>query len=180
MKTGVSQRWLADQAGVAFRTVQLMESGKHDGRLSSLRKLSSALGLHERSVERAIDRCLRRETDSVIDATERICLSRPGSWKIHFFNFVDSFRRNPRRERMASPPDPEIPGHLQALFASTVESLCDEVGMDPPGWCVGVARLPGPWFVAGVESLKALALVTSPAHFRKRNIFVLDNFLDRA
>jgi hypothetical protein len=30
-----------------------------------------------------------------------------------------------------------------------------------------------------VESLKATALVESPAPFRKRNIFVLGNFLSR-
>jgi hypothetical protein len=34
--------------------------------------------------------------------------------------------------------------------------------------------------VAGRESLKAMALVESPVWFRRRNIFVLGNFLDRA
>ena len=46
--------------------------------------------------------------------------------------------------------------------------------------CAGVGALATPWFVAGVENLKALALVESPTHFRKRNIFVLGNFLSRA
>lgn len=40
--------------------------------------------------------------------------------------------------------------------------------------------LPEPWFVAGVENLKATALVESPLPFRRNNIFVLGNFLSRA
>ncbi|NCO37375.1 MAG: hypothetical protein COZ06_23865 [Armatimonadetes bacterium CG_4_10_14_3_um_filter_66_18] len=40
--------------------------------------------------------------------------------------------------------------------------------------------LPEPWFVSGIENLKATALVESPTHFRKRRIFVLGNFLERA
>ena len=180
VKRGVSQRRLADKAGVAFRTVQLMESGDHDWRLSSLRKVSHALGLPEPSIERAIGRCLARESDSVADVSERICLSGEKSWTIFLFNFVDAFRRKPRFELVAAPPDPQTPARIQCLIASTVESLCDEVGMESPDWCAGAARLPVPWFVSGVESLKALALVHCPVRFRCRNVFVLDNFLDRA
>jgi hypothetical protein len=40
--------------------------------------------------------------------------------------------------------------------------------------------LPAPWFVAGVENLKASALVESPVQFRRNNVFVLGNFLARA
>jgi hypothetical protein len=40
--------------------------------------------------------------------------------------------------------------------------------------------LPRPWFVAGVENLKATALVESPLPFRRNNVFVLGNFLSRA
>jgi hypothetical protein len=43
-----------------------------------------------------------------------------------------------------------------------------------------VEALDSPWFVAGIENLKASALVESPVRFRKRNIFVLANFLERA
>jgi hypothetical protein len=36
-----------------------------------------------------------------------------------------------------------------------------------------------PWFVSGMENLKAITLVESPLHFRRRKIFVLGNFLSR-
>ncbi len=63
---------------------------------------------------------------------------------------------------------------------STVETVCAEVSLPSPGWCCGVEALDSPWFVAGIENLKASALIESPVRFRKRNIFVLANFLDRA
>ena len=82
---------------------------------------------------------------------------------------------------MAHPPVSEKPvTGSAALLASTVEMLCAERRMPVPWWCGGAGILPAPWFVSGVENLKALALVESPAHFRKRNIFVLANFLARA
>lgn len=177
---GVSQRSLAAKSGVSFRTVQLLESGRHDWRLSTLKKVSRALGLSGQAIERAIQGCLDREADSVLDVSERMCVDGDASWPIHLFNFVDEFRRNPREGLVAAPPDPGTPKPLQCLIASTVETLSEEIGMDSPEWCWGVGRLTEPWFVSGTESLKALALVHSPAHFRKRNIFVLDNFLNRA
>ncbi len=180
LSRGVSQRQLALKADVAFRTVQLLESGRHDARLSTLGKVSRALGLSAQSVERAVQRCFGTETDSILDVSERICQEGEVSWPGHLFNFVDAFRRLPRPGLVTAPPDPELPARLEALLASTVETLCEEAGIPVPGWVWGVGRLDKPWFVSGIESLKALALVHSPVHFRKRNLFVLDNFLHRA
>lgn len=79
-----------------------------------------------------------------------------------------------------APPFEATDEKIRCLMASTVEVLCREADMTAPPWCRAVGCLVNPWFVAGVESLKAMALVESPGHFRKRNIFVLDNFLERA
>jgi hypothetical protein len=79
-----------------------------------------------------------------------------------------------------APPIPQTSARVRSLLASTVETLCAERGLPRPWWCGGVDVLPMPWFVAGIENLKATALVESPAHFRKRNVFVLANFLARA
>ncbi|HVR82977.1 MAG TPA: helix-turn-helix transcriptional regulator [Planctomycetota bacterium] len=177
---GVSQRRLAAQAGVSFRTVQLLESGKHDWRLSTLKKVATALGLPHRTIERMVERTLSREADSAVDISDRMVAAGESSWPVYLFNFVDEFRRQPRRALVEDPPDRDLPKRLQCLIASTVESLCEDIGMEPPEWCWSVGSLAEPWFVSGTESLKALALVHSPAHFRKRNIFVLDNFLNRA
>ena len=100
-------------------------------------------------------------------------------WRYWLFELVDDFRRTHRPE-LLSPPARELSPQLQALFAGVVESLATEADLPIPAWCEQVKALPQPWFVAGIENLKASALVESPLPFRRRNIFVLANFLARA
>lgn len=162
-RRGFSQRELAKRAGVAFRTIQLLEWGKHDARLSTVAKIDRALG----------QEAINEKSPRSLKGTEE-------GWKPALFDFVDAFRREPGPKLISEPLSPKLPARLQALWASVVESLCAEQGVEIPLWCGGVGPLREPWFVSGVENLKASALVESSAWFRKRNIFVLGNFLDRA
>jgi hypothetical protein len=50
---------------------------------------------------------------------------------------------------------------------------------EAPEWILTVPAPRDPWFVSGMESLKAIAIVESPLPFRIRKIFVLENFLSR-
>ena len=68
---------------------------------------------------------------------------------------------------------------MDALLASTAEALCDELGMAPPRWLAGVPACKEPFFVVGLENLKAISIVESPLWFRIRKIYVLENFLSR-
>lgn len=102
------------------------------------------------------------------------------SWKIHLFDFVDEFRRTVDARLLLLPPPSSSDERLQALFASVVVSLCEEVEVDSPTWAKKRYFLPEPWFVSGMQSLKATALLESPLPFRRNNIFVLENFLTRA
>jgi len=179
-REGLSQRELALKAHIAYKTLQLIESGKHDPKLSTLEKIAKALDYPEGIVESAISHYLSLEHDSIRLISLRICQNGEASWKIWLFNFVDAFRRNPGKKLIDLPPVSQISLRIQCLLASTVEALCAEVGMEAPSWCFGIGALPEPWFVAGVESLKPMALVESSVYFKKRNIFVLNNFLDRA
>lgn len=176
----LSQRALAARAGLSFKGLQLLERPGQDPRLSSLDKLAKALGLPEGAARRAAERLLALPPDSAAAASMAMLLDGPDSWKLHLFNFVDAFRRRPGRELVEAPPDPDLGPKLRALLAGTAETLCAEAGIEPPEWTAGVGPLKRPWFPAGVENLKALALVESPVRFRMRNVFVLANFLDRA
>lgn len=102
------------------------------------------------------------------------------SWKLHLFNFVDYFRRNPSKELISEHPVRDIDQKLKALLASTVMALCLEKGMEVPNWAYNEPYLKKPWFVSGYENLKVAALVESPLAFKIKNIFVLGNFLNRA
>ncbi|MBN2451104.1 MAG: helix-turn-helix domain-containing protein [Lentisphaeria bacterium] len=179
-RQGLSQRRLAQRAGVSFRALQMIEAGTTDPRLSSLVKISSALGIPGSVIPMVLDRVISEGPDAVVGVSRRICAEGDASWKLWLFGLVDAFRRCPAKDLVASPPVPETSDRIRSLIASTVETLCGERNMPPPWWCGGVGPLTSPWFVADVENLKATALVESPAPFRKRNIFVLGNFLARA
>ena len=93
---------------------------------------------------------------------------------------VDGFRRTLDPRLLLLPPPPGLPAELHALLASVVLALCWEAGIDPPSWARVRRFLPRPFFPSETESLKASALVESPLAFRRNNIYVLDNFLERA
>ncbi len=102
----------------------------------------------------------------------------PEHWLIHLMDFVDDFRYYQQVAAIAQPfalTNPKI----DALLASTVEYLCAELGLEAPKWVIEVPAVPEPWFVSGLENLKAITLVETPVWFRVRKIFVLENFLSR-
>ena len=175
----VSQRNLASQAGIAYKTLQLIESGRHDPKVSTLERLAQAMGYPSAILENQIDKLFQNPPDSVFVISQRIFSEGENSWKLWLFNFVDAFRFTKNLNLIQHPPIEETSLRMKALLASAVEVLCIELELPIPDWCESVPGLEGPWFLSGMENLKSLALVQSPTRFRKRNIFVLDNFLER-
>jgi transcriptional regulator with XRE-family HTH domain len=178
-RSGLSQRNLAQLAGTSYKTIQLVESGRHDPRLSTLENIADALGYPTSVISTWLQELWELPADSVAMISRHIVMAGEESWKIWLFNFVDTFRIHSDSSLVEAPPVMETPRKIKALLASTVESLCAESDMPSPPWCRAVGGLSEPWFVSGMESLVATALVESPVHFRKRNIFVLRNFLER-
>ena len=102
----------------------------------------------------------------------------PKNWFIYLMDFVDDFRRR-RDRRMIEEPFEMDDERFDALLAATAEQLCGELKIEPPEWILAVPAVRRAWFVSGMESLKAIALVESPLPFRRRKVFVLENFLSR-
>lgn len=102
------------------------------------------------------------------------------SWKIHLMNMVDEFRSSLDMRILLLPPPQEIDVRLKSLIASVASYLCEEAMVAPPTWTQKSYYLSEPWFISEIEGLKAFALLESPLQFRKNNIFVLNNFLQRA
>lgn len=102
----------------------------------------------------------------------------PKHWTIALMDFVDDFRYYKDPAAIAEPLtfDNE---KFDALLAATAHYLCNEAKLQIPDWLWAVPPCRDPWFVSGMESLKAIALVESPLPFRLRKIFVLENFLTR-
>ena len=176
---GVSQRDLAKNAGIAFGTLQLLEGGRGNPSLEVLAKLAEALSLSGPQFRAYVDEYFSCLADSVYIVSRKIMEEGEKSWKTHLFNFVDAFRDKPDARLIDTPPCSRLSVKLKALITGVVETLCGEKGLSSPEWCVGVEPLSVPWFVAGLENLKTLAIAESSLHFRKRNIFVLADFLKR-
>ncbi len=78
------------------------------------------------------------------------------------------------------PPDTGDPRH-DAYLAALGEHLAVTNGIERPDWTVEASRfLDRFWFVSETSGLQALALVHSPAAFRRRGIFVGPGALHRA
>lgn len=99
-------------------------------------------------------------------------------WDVAFRCFVDDFRAAPDTSVLEEPLSLDTL-HIDALFASTIEALCDEKGIEPPAWVWAVPGLQEPWFVCGLEGYKAILIAESPVQFRRRLIFVSRDFLKR-
>src|SRR5262245_63240132 len=102
----------------------------------------------------------------------------PKNWSVYLMDFVDDFRYYCDR-RMIEEPFELDDERFDALLAATAEQLCNELKINPPEWILAVPAPHDPWFVSGMESLKAIAIVESPLPFRIRKIFLLENFLSR-
>lgn len=100
-------------------------------------------------------------------------------------NLLDDFRGrcDTAQDKLALVAErPESTGEpaTDAYFAAVAESLCRECGLPPPEWTESPAYyLSRPWFGGNLESLKAILLAESPPCFRRRNIFVSANALQR-
>ena len=174
-KLAFTQRALAKRAGIAYKSLQLIEKG-HDTRLSTIEKIGQAL--HYPDFAKIVNHFFLLPPDSARYVSVKIASGE--KWQNPLFNFVDEIRRTKDQELIESAPISTLDKKHRALLASVIETLCDELSMNTPWWTRAVETLPTPWFISNVENLKASALLESPIHFRKRNIFVLCNFLDRA
>ncbi len=100
------------------------------------------------------------------------------NWRIPFMEFVDDLRRTTDHKLIEKPFNLSNE-NIDSLLASTVEYLCDELGIETPSWVWDVPSCKEPWFISGYENIKAISITESPVYFRRRKIFVLENFLSR-
>ena len=108
---------------------------------------------------------------------------KPSVWDLG--NLLDDFRCHcmTPEEKLAlvsDPPEPTGEKHTDAYLAAMVETLCSEANLRPPDWTASPGTyLQRPWFASGLQSLKAILLAEAPVAFRRRNLFVSANALQR-
>ena len=95
--------------------------------------------------------------------------------------FLDEFYSHPDRRVASLAEEPLLLDDIKdAYLAAVAEHLASCYGIDMPQWVVHHGRpLKRAFFAGGLESLKAVLTVESPAAFRRRLLFVSHNALDR-
>ena len=99
-------------------------------------------------------------------------------------DFIDEFNRSEiekKRKLVEKFPFENVKDKKYAAYiAAAVEELCYTNNIEIPDWVFDKQYwLKEPFFVGGLESLKAFLIVESPVSFRRRNIFVSENVLKR-
>ena len=113
-----------------------------------------------------------------LNETQQRIVADPEHWSVYLMDFVDDFRYY--KDVWAVEEPIVLTGdRMDALLAATAETLCKELGLKAPAWLASVPPCQIPWFVSGLENLKAIALAESPLPFRWRRIFVTEGFLSR-
>jgi transcriptional regulator with XRE-family HTH domain len=177
-RSGISERDLAQRTGLSRGAIRaILGSSSGNPTLKSIKTLADYFKI-QLSLSSAPDESSRSDI-SVISASQKVLQDGFDSWKIHFMDLVDYFRSSLDTECLLLPPCKMLDKRLYALMSSIVRQLCLESSVPPPRWSQQPCFLEKPWFLAGMNSLKASALVESPVAFRSNNIFVLDNFLAR-
>jgi hypothetical protein len=97
------------------------------------------------------------------------------------FRCVELFDRAPRSERwrvVSGEPSSTGDARYDAMLAAIAEYLCAREGMLAPAWVEDSSRfLDQWWFVSGLRSLHADAIVHSPVSFARRGVFITSGAL---
>ena len=128
----------------------------------------------------------RPPTISEVGAEVTLCLAEndeDGARRLAF-RFVEQFDKADEvdRQRMVEDaPHPTGDPRYDALLASLVEYCCVRHDVNPPRWVDDPERfLQEWWFVSGLRSLHADAIVHSPVSFKRRGVFIAEDSLTYA
>lgn len=177
LKTGsFSERQFAKDTGISRTGLRNIMARDSNISLQSLTKVAKHL---ERDVHILATSDDTNSEVSTLAVAYKVSNQGFNSWKVHFMDLVDEFRRTLDPQLLLLAPPKGLDMRLKALLASMVVYLCEEADIDAPSWALKTYFLAEPWFVSETQSLKAMALTESPLAFRRNNIFVLSNFLTR-
>ena len=95
---------------------------------------------------------------------------------LHEFYLAPSFTiiaRKPPRLGVKARNGMRLDAYIQALAVY----LATQLGQDPPAWTQPPVRLRTPWFASRGPELRHYLLISSPAPFRARNLFIDEDSL---
>ena len=174
----LSEASLSESAGISRFTLRSVEAGNSSATLHSYLQVGDSLD--RETLLLSVNPNPFFSEYSTLGVCMKVQMGNTESWKQHFFDLVDEFRRTLDPRLLLLPPPSDFEQKPKALLSSIVFELCVEASMDVPKWAEHPTFLEKPWFLSDMENLMAMALLESPLAFRRNNIFVLDNFMRRA
>jgi hypothetical protein len=92
-------------------------------------------------------------------------------------DFLHEFQVAANAGMVATPPvklENRIPDGLRydAFLQALAVYLSAKINMDPPSWTRPAVQLPDPWFASPGTAIRNYLLLSGPAPFRSRNLFI--------
>ncbi len=179
--TDLSQRALAESAGVAWSTIARIERGHVDPTVGMLNRLLAAAG------SEATLKLARRRTSpttmlaSLVDAwtTGPDGTTMPDWSRLR--DFIDDLALHPDRTYAATlyVPAPSGSAVMDAILASLAEKACDDVDSPRPTWTRRVLPVPGGWALPGTPAMIEKARAATPPQFARRGLALAERGLWR-
>ncbi len=157
-------------SGLNKSTVSRYANGEREYSFANFEKIEKSL--------KALEAEKLRGRTSAREASRRVVWGE--DWRIAYFDFVDSFLATQSELLLEGKPVDGLDLKHLALLCSIVMQLCDDAKMSPPGWAQLSLELDKPWFLSKFVGLRAISLVDSPIFFKRNNIYVGADFLQRA
>ena len=170
---GLTQTQHAALAGTTQSAIAAYETGTREPTVPVLARLCAAAGSRllldidpDPSVHRVADLAQDISTTDPADQARRLRL---------VFEFLRGAHEDGNAVVLlvAAEPAPIGDQRFDALLAAIAEDLCIHAGETPPPWVHAPSRfLDRAWWVSGLPSARAAALVHAPASFRRRGVMI--------
>jgi hypothetical protein len=113
------------------------------------------------------------------DAVRNCAGSEPRFALAELNSWLSSLSAGELREAIEAAPTLVLTPYLSNTVAAMVELACARIGFAPPAWTRDVEALAEPVFGSALQSVRLHLLKSSPAPFRRRNLFVDASLGDR-
>ena len=169
--SGLTQAQLAELAGTSQSAIAAYEAGRREPTIPVLERMIAASG-HRLTLGLEPDTRLFRLSDLAIEI--RQAAGDPERLRL-VFEFLRGAQEDGHPLLMLVSREPDSTGdpRFDALLAAVAEDLCVHAKLEAPGWVHDERRfLEGFWWVSGLASARARALVHAPASYRRRGVML--------
>ena len=181
-QAGLTQRALAEKAGVSNSEVARIETYRVQPSIPVLGRLLDAIGLgvelsgeyiDNRASAKGIAESIKAEVAANND--QRAFLT----WLV-LLDDLSAVAPVRLLELVREPAPPTGDSRYDALIAGLVEYVCQAKAVDIPVWVDEPWRATEEWYVSGIPGLYGFEREESPPPFAKRGVYLLERSLSRA